>query len=114
MTHPKDEKIILYGLKNITIIPNAVTLEHTKKAPFYDFKLPKGTLLLCLSRYYPLKNLEIFVPLAEEIKKRGLDFKIIITIDEPNSIATPRDGVIKHNLVPIALIILYPYNPLLL
>jgi glycosyltransferase involved in cell wall biosynthesis len=57
-------------------------LEHTKKAPFYDFKLPKGTLLLCLSRYYPHKNLEIFVPLAEEIKKRGLDFKIIITIDE--------------------------------
>ena len=72
----------LYGLKNITLIPNAVTLEHTKKAPFYDFKLPKGTLLLCLSRYYPLKNLEIFIPLAEEIKKRGLDFKIIITIDE--------------------------------
>jgi Glycosyltransferase len=35
-----------------------------------------------LSRYYPLKNLEIFIPLAEEIKKRGLNYKIIITIDE--------------------------------
>ena len=68
--------------KNITLIPNAVTLEHTQKAPFYDFKLPNGTLLLCLSRYYPLKNLEIFIPLAEEIKKKGLDYKIIITVDE--------------------------------
>ena len=72
----------IYSVENITLIPNAVTLEHTRKTPFYDFKLPKGTLLLCLSRYYPLKNLEIFIPLAEEIKKRGLDFKIIITIDE--------------------------------
>ena len=72
----------LYDIKNIKIIPNAVTLEHTKKAPFYDFKLPKGTILLCLSRYYPLKNLEIFIPLAEEIKKRELDFKIVVTIHE--------------------------------
>ena len=72
----------LYGIKNIKIIPNAVTLEHTKKAPFVDFKLPKGTILLCLSRYYPLKNLEIFIPLAEEIKKRELDFKIVVTIHE--------------------------------
>ena len=57
-------------------------IEIIKKALFYDFKLPKGTILLCLSRYYPLKNLEIFVPLAKEIKKRELDFKIIVTIHE--------------------------------
>ncbi len=72
----------MYNAQNITVIPNAVTLEHTQKTTFYDFQLPKGTLLLCLSRYYPLKNLEIFIPLAEEIKKRGLNYKIIITIDE--------------------------------
>jgi glycosyltransferase involved in cell wall biosynthesis len=72
----------LYGLKNITIVPNAVTLEHTKEALVLDFGLPNGTLLLCLSRYYPHKNFEIFLPLAEEIKRRGLDFKVIITIDE--------------------------------
>ena len=72
----------IYNAQNITVIPNAVTLEHTQKTTFYDFQLPKGTLLLCLSRYYPLKNLEIFIPLAEEIKKRGLNYKIIITIDE--------------------------------
>ena len=72
----------IYNAQNITVIPNAVTLEHTQKTTFHDFQLPKGTLLLCLSRYYPLKNLEIFIPLAEEIKKRGLNYKIIITIDE--------------------------------
>lgn len=72
----------IYEVQNVTVIPNAVTLEHTQKTTFYDFQLPKGTLLLCLSRYYPLKNLEIFIPLAKEIKKRGLGYKIIITIDE--------------------------------
>lgn len=72
----------LYGLENIVLVPNAVTLEHTNKTSPHDFSLPKGTLLLCLSRYYPHKNLEIFLPLAEEIKQRGLDFKIIVTIDE--------------------------------
>jgi len=72
----------LYGLENIVLVPNAVTLEHTNKVLVHDFSLPEGTLLLCLSRYYPHKNIEIFIPLAEEIKRKGLDFKIIITIDE--------------------------------
>ena len=72
----------LYGLENVVLVPNAVTLEHKKEVPFYDFSLPDGTLLLCLSRYYPHKNIEIFIPLAEEIKRKELNFKIIITIDE--------------------------------
>jgi len=38
--------------------------------------------LLYLTYYYTHKNLEIFIPLAQKIKKAKLDYKIIITIAE--------------------------------
>jgi glycosyltransferase involved in cell wall biosynthesis len=71
----------LYPLKDIVVIPNAVTLEHNRNAKDFDFGLPNAPLLLCLSRYYPHKNLEILLPLAKEIKLMSLDFKLVITIN---------------------------------
>ena len=71
----------LYPLKDIVVIPNAVTLEHTRNAKDFDFGLPNAPLLLCLSRYYPHKNFEILLPLAKEIKRMSLDFKLVTTIN---------------------------------
>lgn len=72
----------LYGLTGIEVVPNAVSLENLEKLVDFDFDLPKGMRLLYLTHYYPHKNIEIFIPLAKEIKKRGLNYKLITTIDE--------------------------------
>lgn len=37
--------------------------------------------LLCLSKYYTHKNLEILLPLAEEIKRNNAHFKILINLE---------------------------------
>jgi glycosyltransferase involved in cell wall biosynthesis len=71
----------LYGFKNIEIIPNAVSLENMSGGEYKNFNLPEGIKLLYLTHYYPHKNIEIFIPLAREIKKRGLNYKLIITIE---------------------------------
>jgi len=72
----------IYNIKNIEIVPNAVSVDNIDGGGYKDFKLPNGIKLLYLTYYYPHKNLEIFIPLAKEIKKQKLDFKIVITIDE--------------------------------
>ena len=72
----------IYGIEDIKVVPNAVSLDNMDGGEYKDFNLPDGKKLLYLTYYYPHKNLEIFIPLAKEIKKRNLDFKIIITIEE--------------------------------
>ncbi len=72
----------IFSIQNISIVPNAVSLDNLNGGEFIDFKLPEGKKLLYLTHYYPHKNLEIFLPLAETIKKRHLNYKLIITIDE--------------------------------
>lgn len=72
----------LYDIKNIKIVPNAVSLDNLSGGEKIDFKLPKGKKLLYLTHYYPHKNIEIFLPLAQDIKNKNLDYKLIITIDE--------------------------------
>ena len=76
----------IYGLENIKIVPNAVSLDNMDGGIYKDFNLPDGIKLLYLCVYFPHKNLEIFIPLAKKIKEQNLDFKIIITIDESQHI----------------------------
>ena len=72
----------IYGLSNIKIVPNAVSLENLGGGVWKDFNLPVGkTKLLYLTYYYPHKNLEIFLPLAREIKKKSLPYCLVITIE---------------------------------
>ena len=72
----------LYELNNIKVIPNAVSLENMTGGDYFDFKLPKDEIkLLCLTHYYPHKNLEVLLPLARRIKERSLPHCIVITID---------------------------------
>ena len=72
----------LYGLTNISIVPNAVSLVNVQCDHVRKPSLPSGTRLLCLTHYYPHKNLEVCLPLAERIRDAGYDYKIIMTIDE--------------------------------
>lgn len=71
----------LYGFQNIEVVPNAVSLENMSGGENKDFGLPNGIKLLYLTHYYPHKNLEIFIPLAKEIQKQGLNYKLITTIE---------------------------------
>ncbi len=72
----------LYGLTNISIVPNAISLVNVQCDHVREPALPSGTRLLCLTHYYPHKNLEICLPLAERIRDAGYDYKIIMTVDE--------------------------------
>lgn len=71
-----------YNLANVKIVPNSVSLENKRTDVGRKFVLPSGKKLLCLTHYYPHKNLEIFLPLAERIRAAKKDYKIIITIDK--------------------------------
>ena len=71
----------IYGLNNIQIVPNGVSIQ--KDNEYKNFNFPKGIKLLYLTVYYPHKNLDIFIPLAKKIKEMGLEVKLIITI--PNN-----------------------------
>jgi len=73
-----------YGQKlNIRIVPNAVTLINRKEEIPYKFKKePVGLKLLCLSRYYPQKNLEILIDIAVLAKEKQIPVCFIITIEE--------------------------------
>jgi len=71
----------IYGIDNIKIVPNAVSLDNLQSHASNHFNLPAGKKLLYLTHYYPHKNLEVLIPLAKKIKKAGLTYKLITTID---------------------------------
>lgn len=71
----------LYGLSNVDIVPNAVSLENMDGGEFKDYGLPGNKIkLLYLTYYYPHKNLEIFLPLARKIKRDALPYCLVITL----------------------------------
>lgn len=80
----------IYDLKNIEVVPNAVSLENMDDGEAFDFALLDGIKLLYLTYYYPHKNLEIFIPLAQEIKRRKLDFKLITTVEASQHIGAEK------------------------
>jgi len=71
----------IYGVNNIEVVPNAVSIDNLEAKENHKFNLPSGIKLLYLTHYYPHKNLEIFIPLAKKIKDRQLPYKLITTID---------------------------------
>lgn len=70
----------LYDLNDVKVVPNAVSLENLNNAEECQLDLPDGIRLLCLSYYYPHKNHEILLELAELIRQSTYDFKIVTTI----------------------------------
>lgn len=81
---------------NIRIVPNAVTLIHPEEEiPFVFNPYPDGIKLLCLSRYYPQKNLEILIDVAELAKEKNIRLCFIITIEENQH---PGAGTLLHRI----------------
>lgn len=74
-----------YRLAAVRVVPNAVSLDNLAGETRHDFALGAGVKLLCLSRYYSHKNIEIFLPLAESIKRASAKMKIITTVDATDS-----------------------------
>jgi len=90
----------IYNLKNIDVVPNAISLDNLDGGEYKNFNLPDGIKLLYLTVYYPHKNLEIFIPLAKLIRKQNLNFKIIVTISESQHKKAKEflENVIKESL----------------
>jgi glycosyltransferase involved in cell wall biosynthesis len=72
-------------MSDITVVGNAVSLDHyQEKSDLFD--LPSGKFnLLYLTRYYPHKNIEVFLSLAELIRARNLPFNLVTTLEPEES-----------------------------
>ena len=76
----KDALQKLYGLTNVKVVPNAVSLDNLHPRSDKRFALPPLRRLLYLTHYYPHKNLEVLLPVARRIRELGRKYAIIITI----------------------------------
>jgi glycosyltransferase involved in cell wall biosynthesis len=84
----------IFGLRNVSIVPNAVSVGGAPADRRPDC-LPDGVLapgrraLLCLTRYYPHKNLEVLVELGRRIRDAGAPFVVLLTLspDEDRAVA---------------------------
>lgn len=82
-TKTAEKRLIdMYDFSCSKIVPNAVSIDNMGGGEFNEFNLPSGINLLYLSVYFPHKNMEVFLPLAREIRKQKLNYKIIVTIDK--------------------------------
>lgn len=70
----------LYDLRNVGVVPNAVSIDNLEQKGHRDFRLGGGFKLLCLSRYYSHKNIEVFIPVAERLLAGGHNVSIITTV----------------------------------
>jgi glycosyltransferase involved in cell wall biosynthesis len=72
-----------FSIDNIDVIPNAVSLDNFTGGVHKNFGLPPNTIkFLYLTKYYSHKNIEIFLSLAEIIRRENLPYTIVITIGE--------------------------------
>lgn len=85
----KDRLEELYGLKDVRVINNAVTVTTTSQDEVLKYSLPEGIRLVYPAVYYPHKNLEILLDLASLIKSAGLRYRIVTTIN-------PDTGAARH------------------
>lgn len=98
----KKRIIELYGLHDVRVINNAVTINTAISDEPLDFSLPPGTRLVYPSVYYPHKNLEILLDVASLIKISKLDYRIVTTVN-PDTDASQRflDSIAKRGLQDI-------------
>lgn len=101
----------IYGLQNIEIVPNAVSLDNFKNREDRTFDLPEDRKkLLYITFYYPHKNIEIFLEIARIIKSKDLPFSLVTTLapdQHPmaakflNIVQTENLGEIIRNIGPV-------------
>lgn len=80
------------SIGKLTVIPMAYSTLGKEKMngsykSFFD-REPGYRYLLCLTRYYPHKNIEIFLQVARLMKASNASFKIITTIDAGQCVET--------------------------
>jgi glycosyltransferase involved in cell wall biosynthesis len=74
-----------WGLRNVSVVPNAVSVDPAVDVPDAEV-LPRGIgrpgrrVLLCLTRYYPHKNLEVLLELGRKLQDQGAPFAVILTV----------------------------------
>lgn len=78
-----------FGLKDVRVVGNAVTVDATTCEGSHYFHLPEGIRLLYPTAYYPHKNLEVLLDVAEAIKVQGLKYRIVTTV-APNCVGARR------------------------
>ncbi|HMG66432.1 MAG TPA: glycosyltransferase, partial [Chitinophagaceae bacterium] len=72
-----------FSIENVEVVPNAVSLDNLTGGIHKDFYLPSNTIkFLYLTKYYTHKNIEIFLSLAEVIRKKNLPYNLVTTISE--------------------------------
>jgi glycosyltransferase involved in cell wall biosynthesis len=99
----KERLQAIYRLPRVEVVPNAVSLENLAAGEPHDFGLTGGFKMLCLSAYYTHKNIEIFLPVAELIRQRGLDCQIVVTLaaeQHPGAAAFLR-GIAERDLADV-------------
>jgi glycosyltransferase involved in cell wall biosynthesis len=78
----RDILIRKYGLKDVRVIGNAVTLNVVAETAHFDVALPdKKTRFLCPCTYHPHKNVEVLLDVGDLIRQKGFDACIVTTID---------------------------------
>jgi len=92
----------LYGLQDVRVINNAVTINTAPGDEKRDFELPPGVRLVYPTVYYPHKNLEILLDLAVLIKLSKHDYRIVTTVN-PDTDAARRflDSIAERGLQDI-------------
>jgi glycosyltransferase involved in cell wall biosynthesis len=68
-----------YHLKRVEVIGNSVTLNEGGET-YRDFGLPTGINLVCPSVYYPHKNIDILLDVAERVRESGLGYRFVVTV----------------------------------
>jgi glycosyltransferase involved in cell wall biosynthesis len=87
-TLTSEQRLMHYYPKIVrtTIVPMAFSIIGTEKvtnSTYVPFKkITNIKYLLCLTKYYPHKNLEILLSVALLIKKRNLPYRILLTIEK--------------------------------
>jgi len=68
-----------YQLQNVNLLP--VPVDNMSISINYERELPEGIKFLYLSYYYPHKNFEILLEVAQLIKRSDYNYKILLTIE---------------------------------
>lgn len=91
-----------YRLDNVVLVPAAVAEIPSAEGAVFD--LPKGRFKFVYpANYYPHKNIDILERVAAELKARGADVAIVLTIDpqEHEAAAQFLDRIRRRNLEDI-------------
>lgn len=76
-----------YRLRDVRVIGNAATVDEASSWSAAKFDLPDGVKLLSPSVYYPHKNLEVLLGVADAIRSRNLNYRIVVTVNPDSKAA---------------------------